>query len=385
VEYYQILRDIRPTHAVIDLTALDHNIRSIRRRAAGKKIMAIVKANAYGHGILEVTRQAVASGVDYIGVGFLEEGIFLRQNDVEAPILVMGGILGYQVRKFIQYDLEITVSSLELARHIDRDAGNQKARVHLKIDTGMERIGVSYQHAVDFVREATKLQHIEIVGIYSHFATADEKDSPFMAVQLERYAHVIDTLRSEGIDAPLKHIGNTGAVAGMDADYGNMVRPGLGLYGMYPSRSSPNDLDLKPVLSLLSKVVFIKRVPADTGISYGLLYRTKVPSNIVTIPIGYGDGYSRLLTNNADVLIHGKRYPVVGAVCMDQLMVNLGDDRAEIGDEVVLVGRMGQEEITAAEIAERMGTIPYEVTCMINARVPRLYIDSNSSTPRVLT
>lgn len=385
MEYYQILRDIRPTHAVIDLTALDHNIRSIRRRAAGKKIMAIVKANAYGHGILEVTRQAVASGVDYIGVGFLEEGIFLRQNDVEAPILVMGGILGYQVRKFIQYDLEITVSSLELARHIDRDAGNQKARVHLKIDTGMERIGVSYQHAVDFVREATKLQHIEIVGIYSHFATADEKDSPFMAVQLERYAHVIDTLRSEGIDAPLKHIGNTGAVAGMDADYGNMVRPGLGLYGMYPSRSSPNDLDLKPVLSLLSKVVFIKRVPADTGISYGLLYRTKVPSNIVTIPIGYGDGYSRLLTNNADVLIHGKRYPVVGAVCMDQLMVNLGDDRAEIGDEVVLVGRMGQEEITAAEIAERMGTIPYEVTCMINARVPRLYIDSNSSTPRVLT
>jgi alanine racemase len=385
VEYYQILRDIRPTHAVIDLTALDHNIRSIRRRAAGKKIMAIVKANAYGHGILEVTRQAVASGVDYIGVGFLEEGIFLRQNDVEAPILVMGGILGYQVRKFIQYDLEITVSSLELARHIDRDAGKQKARVHLKIDTGMERIGVSYQHAVDFVREATRLQHIEIVGIYSHFATADEKDSPFTAVQLERYAHVIDTLRSEGIDAPLKHIGNTGAVAGMDADYGNMVRPGLGLYGMYPSRSSPNDLDLKPVLSLLSKVVFIKRVPADTGISYGLLYRTKVPSNIVTIPIGYGDGYSRLLTNNADVLIHGKRYPVVGAVCMDQLMVNLGDDRAEIGDEVVLIGRMGQEEITAAEIAERMGTIPYEVTCMINARVPRLYIDSNSSTPRVLT
>ncbi len=385
MEYYQILRDIRPTHAVIDLTALDHNIRSIRRRAAGKKIMAIVKANAYGHGILEITRQAVASGVDYIGVGFLEEGIFLRQNDVEAPILVMGGILGYQVRKFIQYDLEITVSSLELARQIDRDAGNQKARVHLKIDTGMERIGVSYQHAVDFVREVTKLQHIEMVGIYSHFATADEKDSPFTAVQLERYAHVIDTLRSEGIDAPLKHICNTGAVAGMDANYGNMVRPGLGLYGMYPSRSSPNDLDLKPVLSLLSKVVFIKRVPADTGISYGLLYRTKVPSNIVTIPIGYGDGYSRLLTNNADVLIHGKRYPVVGAICMDQLMVNLGDDKAEIGDEVVLVGRMGQEEIMAAEIAERMGTIPYEVTCMINARVPRLYIDSNSSTPRALT
>lgn len=385
MEYYQILRDIRPTHAVIDLTALDHNIRSIRRRVAGKKIMAIVKANAYGHGILEVTRQAVASGVDYIGVGFLEEGIFLRQNDVEAPILVMGGILGYQVRKFIQYDLEITVSSLELARHIDRNAGNQKARVHLKIDTGMERIGVSYQHAVEFVRGVTKLQHIEIVGIYSHFATADEKDSPFTAVQLERYVQVIDTLRSEGIDAPLKHIGNTGAVAGMDADYGNMVRPGLGLYGMYPSRSIPNDLDLKPVLSLLSKVVFIKRVPADTGISYGLLYRTKAPSNIVTIPIGYGDGYSRLLTNNADVLIHGRRYPVVGAVCMDQLMVNLGDDRAEIGDEVVLIGRMGQEEITALEIAERMGTIPYEVTCMINARVPRLYIDSNSSTPRVLT
>lgn len=384
MEYYQILREIRPTHAVIDLTALDYNVQSIRRHTAGMKIMAIVKANAYGHGILEVTRQAVTSGVDYIGVGFLEEGIFLRQNDVEAPILVMGGILGYQVRKFIQYDLEITVSSLELARHVDREAKHQKARVHLKIDTGMERIGVSHLHAIDFIREVAKLQNTEIVGIYSHFATADEKDSAFTHVQLERYMHVIDALRSEGIDVPLKHIGNTGAVVSLDKEYGNMARPGLGLYGIHPSRTV-NDLDLKPVLSLKSKVVFIKRVPADTGISYGLLYRTKVPSNIVTIPIGYGDGYSRLLTNRAEVLIHGKRYPIVGAVCMDQLMVDLGDDKAEIGDEVVLIGRMGQEEITATEIAEKMGTIPYEVTCMINARVPRLYVDRNSSIPRVIS
>ncbi len=385
MEYYQILREIRPTHAVIDLTALDHNVRSIRQRVGDKKIMAIVKANAYGHGILEVTRQAVASGVDYIGVGFLEEGIFLRQNDVEAPILVMGGILGYQVRKFIQNDLEITVSSPELARHVDSQAGSQKARVHLKIDTGMERIGVSHVHAFQFVEEVARMKNIDVVGLYSHFATADDRDQSFVKTQQERFVGLLDELKQHGIEIPLKHLANTGAVAGLNEDSNNMVRPGLGLYGIYPSAHVPTELDLKPVLSLRSKVVFIKRVPGDTGISYGLLYRTKEACNIVTVPIGYGDGYSRLLTNRAMVLIHGKRYPVVGAVCMDQLMVNLGDDKAEIGDEVVLIGRMGDEEITAAAVADWMGTIPYEVTCMINARVPRLYVDRHSKTPRVLS
>ncbi len=361
---------------MIDLAAVDHNIRQIRACIGPRKIMAIVKANAYGHGILEVTKRAIANGVEYIGVGFLEEGLFLRQNDIDAPILVMGGILGYQVKKFIQNDLEITVSSLELAKHISESSGGQKARVHLKIDTGMERIGVSAGFAVEFVKRVAQLKNLEIVGIYSHFATSDEGDRAFADVQWQRFDDVLNEIRKIGIDIPLKHMANSGAIANITDSLGDLVRPGISLYGIYPSPQVSRALDLRPVLTLSSKVVFIKNVAANTGISYGHTYKTDRACRIVTVPIGYGDGYSRLLSNKAHVLIRGHRYPVVGAVCMDQLMVNVGDDAVDVGDPVVLIGRMGSAEVTASELADKMGTIPYEVTCMINARVPRLYIPS---------
>lgn len=371
--YFNILREIRPTHAVIDLTAVDHNIGQIRKKIGGKKIMAIVKANAYGHGILEIAQRMVHNGVDYIGVGFLEEAIFLRQNEIEAPILVMGGILGYQLKKFIQNDIDITVSSLELARQINEELLHQKARVHLKIDTGMERIGVTHTFAVEFVKRVAQMKHIDIVGIYSHFATADDGDKSFTLTQLERFESILRELKKAGIEIPLKHIANSGAVADISNSTFDMVRPGITIYGIYPSDQVSKEMNLKPVLSLKSKVVFIKRVPAKTGISYGLKYYTPAECTVVTVPIGYGDGYSRLLTNKGEVLIRDKRYPVVGAVCMDQLMVNMGDDKVEIGDEVVLIGRMGNDEITVTELADKVGTIPYEITCMINARVPRFY------------
>ena len=371
--YFNILREIRPTHVVIDLTAVDHNIQQIRNKINGKKIMAIVKANAYGHGIQEITERLVKNGVEYIGVGFLEEAIFLRQNEIEAPILVMGGILGYQLKKFIQNDIDITVSSLELARHINEELHHQKAKVHLKIDTGMERIGVTHTFAVEFVKRVSQMKNLEIVGLYSHFATADERDKSFANTQLERFEAILHELSKSGIEIPLKHMANSGAVADIKGTTFDMVRPGITVYGMYPSTNISADMNLKPVLSLKSKVVFIKRVPAHTGISYGLTYSTPKDSNIVTVPIGYGDGYSRLLSNKGDVLIRGKRYPVVGAVCMDQLMVNVGDDTVQIGDEVVLIGQMEQEKISAQDVAAKIGTIPYEITCTINARVPRFY------------
>lgn len=335
--------------------------------------MAIVKANAYGHGIQEITERVIKNGVEYIGVGFLEEAIFLRQKEIETPILVMGGILGYQLKKFIQNDIDITVSSLELARHIDEELHHQKARVHLKIDTGMERIGVTHTYAVEFVKRVAQLKNIDIVGIYSHFATADEGDKSFTLTQLERFETILQELKKAGIEIPIKHIANSGAVADIDSSVFDMVRPGIAVYGIYPSGQVSTAMQLKPVLSLRSKVVFIKRVPKNTGISYGLKYYTDKDSNIVTVPIGYGDGYSRLLTNKGEVLIRGKHYPVVGAVCMDQLMVNVGDDKVEIGDEVVLIGQMAEKKITATELADKIGTIPYEITCMINARVPRFY------------
>lgn len=371
---YSILKDIRPTHAVVDLSAIQHNLRYIRSLAGNKMIMAIVKANAYGHGILEVSRECVAAGVEYIGVGFLEEGIFLRQNDVDAPILVMGGILGYQVKKFIQYDLEMTVSSLELAAHIDSQVKKQKAKVHLKIDTGMERIGVSYKFAVEFVRRVSMMKNIEIVGLYSHFSASDEDDPSFSRMQFERLQDIIAQLGKMGIEIPVKHIANSASLINYPETHLDLVRPGLLVYGILPAPHKQVAVPVMPSLTLSSKVVFIKRVPAGTGISYNRKYFTDKDCNIVTVPIGYGDGYSRILTNKGEVLIRGKRYPIVGAVCMDQLMVNLGDDYAAFGDEVVLIGRMGNETISAWEIAEKMGTIPYEITCMINARVPRIFV-----------
>ncbi len=373
---YSILKDIRPTHAIVNLSAIDHNVRYIRSLVGDKLIMAIVKANAYGHGIYEIARQCVDCGVEYIGVGFLEEGIFLRQNDIDVPILVMGGILGYQVKKFIQYDLEITVSSLELASHINSEIRHRKAKVHLKIDTGMERIGVSHKFAVEFIRRVAMMKNIEIVGLYSHFSASDENDQRFSMIQMERFQDIIDQISKAGIEIPLKHIANSAALIKNPDSHFNLVRPGLLLYGISPFPHSNEPLPVQPVLSLSSKVVFIKRVPPKTGISYNRKFYTANECNIVTVPIGYGDGYSRLLTNKGEVLIHGKRYPIVGAVCMDQLMVNLGDDTASFGDEVVLIGRMGDDSISAWEIAEKMGTIPYEVTCMINARVPRIFVRS---------
>ncbi len=371
---YSILKEIRPTHATVNLAAIQNNLRYIRSLAGNKMIMPIVKANAYGHGILEVTRECVAAGAEYIGVGFLEEGIFLRQNDVDAPILVMGGILGYQVKKFIQYDLEMTVSSLELAAHIDSQIKKQKAKVHLKIDTGMERIGVSYKYAVEFVRRVAMMKNIEIVGLYSHFSASDEEDHSFTHQQFERFQDIIGQLKKLGIEIPLKHIANSASLINYPETHMDLVRPGLLVYGISPSPHKQDAVPVIPVLTLSSKVVFIKRVPAGTGISYNRKYFTDRDCNIVTVPIGYGDGYSRILTNKGEVLIHGKRYPIVGAVCMDQMMVNLGDDNAAFGDEVVLIGRMGNETITAWDVAGKMGTIPYEITCMINARVPRIFV-----------
>jgi alanine racemase len=252
---------------------------------------------------------------------------------------------------------------------------SRKAKVHLKIDTGMERIGVSHKYAVEFVKRVAMMKNIDIIGIYSHFSSSDEDEQSFSLLQLERFHEIVFQLKKLGIEIPVRHIANSASVIKNPDSHFDLVRPGLILYGISPIPDSAEPIPVIQALTLSSKVVFIKRVPAHTGISYNRKYYTDKDSNIVTVPIGYGDGYSRLLTNKGDVLIHGKRYPVIGAVCMDQIMVNMGDDTAAFGDEVVLIGSMGDEQITAWEIAKKMGTIPYEITCMINARVPRLFIN----------
>ncbi len=370
---------MRPTRAEIHLPSLKNNIRKIRN-AIGTNVlmMGVVKANAYGHGLVEIAQQMVQNGVEYLGVGFVEEGIALRSAGITSPIVVLGGVLGNQVQKFLAFDFEITVSSLELAKHINNEVARtngRKARVHLKIDTGMERLGIHAENAVDFALAVSVLPHIEIVGIFSHLATSSGEDKQFTEFQLQRFFTAIEKIEQYNITIPLKHIANSGAVLEYRNSYCNLVRPGIMMYGVYPSASAKRTIEISPVLALKSKIVYLKEVPANTSISYERVFFTKRISRIATLPIGYGDGYFRQLSNKAEVLINGKRFPVVGIICMDQLMVDVTDgDEIHVGDDVTLLGKDGDEEIPVVEIAEKVGTNVYEVLTNIAARVPRVYV-----------
>lgn len=370
---------MRLTRVEINLKCLRDNLDGIRQRVTKDvKIMGIVKANAYGHGIVEIAHALVQFGVDYLGVGFLEEGLVLRHTGISTPILVLGGVLGTQIQEFLKSELDLTVSSIEIAERIERDTqlnGKSKARVHLKIDTGMERIGVRAENASTFIQRVARLSHLEVVGIYSHFATSDEKDKSFAQQQLDRFDMVLQTTRKLGIEIPLKHIANSGAILDLPDSNFTMVRPGIMMYGVYPSQETSQSIPLRPVLTLKSNVVFVKEVPASTHISYGRKYTTTKKTKIVTVPIGYGDGYGRRLTNRSEVLIKGRRYPTVGTICMDQLMVEIGmDSSIHVGDEVTLLGTDANETISAWDLSEKLGTIPYELFTGISARVPRVFI-----------
>lgn len=367
------------TRAEISVNALRHNVDGVRKKIGENvKIMGIVKGNAYGHGIIEVAKVLTGFKVDYLGVGFLSEGIVLREAGIQTPILVLGGVLGSQIQSFLKYNLDITVASLEIAERIEYEVGRKnsgKARVHIKIDTGMERIGIHSENAVKFVQHVSTFKHLDVVGLYSHFATADEKDKSFAYQQLEKFERVSQAVKSSGVYIPFVHIANSGAILDLPESYFTMVRPGIMLYGIYPSKETSESVPLEPVLSLKSKIVFIKEVSANTSISYGRAYYTTTKTKIATVPIGYGDGYSRRLTNRTEVLIRGKRYPVVGAICMDQCMVDVGlNAEVHVGDEVTLIGNDEKESISAWNIADTLGTIPYEVLTGITARVPRVLI-----------
>jgi len=370
----------RPTRAEVDLGALRFNIDQIRKKIGSQtKVMAVVKANAYGHGIVEVAKAAVGFGVDSLGVAYPEEGLLLRQNGIVAPVVVLAGTVPDQAGACVDCDLELAVPSVDIARCVDDAAQRRKrkAKVHLKIDTGMERIGVHAEDASRFAKDVAALGHVEIVGIFTHFATADEADKMFALRQLERFQKAVDGTKAMGIEIPLRHIANSGAILDMPETCLDMVRPGLILYGIYPSKETSESLPLKPVMALRSRVVFVKEVPPNTSISYGREYITSRATRIATVPIGYADGYSRLLTNKSEVLIHGRRYRIVGVICMDQFMVDIGESAdITVGDDVTLIGRDGTECITAWELADRMNTIPYEILCAVSARVPRVYTNA---------
>jgi alanine racemase len=366
----------RPTRIRVDLDALTHNLRALRAHA-GVPVMGIVKANAYGHGLVPVGLHLQRQGVEQLGVAFLEEGVALRRAGVTVPILVMGGIFGPQAAALIANDLEITVSSIDKLRQVEAaaEAVGRRAVVHLKIDTGMERIGVHSYHAGPFIEAAVASGWCTVKGVYSHLACADDPDSAMTGQQLERFHEACAHFGRIGAPMPIRHVANSGGVLHFPASHLDMVRPGIALYGVLPDPAARATVELRPVLSLVSQVVYFKVVPTGQPVSYGATWAPQRDTRVVTIPIGYGDGWPRALSSRGEVLIRGIRHPVVGRICMDQFMVDLGPDGTAYNeDEVVLIGGQGTEAIRCEDVATAAGTIPYEILVNLNTRIPRDYL-----------
>ncbi|MBN2500384.1 MAG: alanine racemase [Anaerolineales bacterium] len=367
---------LRPTYVEIDLERLTENYRAIQQQVGAAMVMPILKANAYGHGLIEVAMHMQKIDVPYLGVAYLEEGLLLREAGITTPILVLGGIIGSQVPLFIKNDLTLTASSIEKLEHVDRAAKQvgKQAKVHLKIDTGMERIGVHYYNAKDFLKASLDYKHIEVEGVFSHFANADSLDLASAKLQLERFNEVLKFYEDRALPVPIRHIANSGAVLQLPESYFELVRPGILTYGVYPAGDIPRSVPVSPALVWKSRVVYFKVVKPGHPVSYGSRWESDHMVRVVTVPVGYGDGYFRAMTGKAEVILRGKKYPVVGSICMDQMMVNIEWDSAYNDDEVILIGEAEGERITCEDLAEWAGTIPYEVLTNINTRVPRVYV-----------
>lgn len=365
----------RPTWAEIDLSAIEHNYKQVRK-LVGKNIhvMAVVKANAYGHGTVEVSRVLEAEKVDYLGVATTDEAVRLRDHGIKTPILVLGSVLPGEVAIAVEKDITLTLCSDDLLDAIRKAVGNgKKLKVHIKIDTGMGRVGIWHEDALDYIKKISTEKGIALEGIYTHFSSAG-RDDFFTNYQIDEFEKLIVSIEKSWIKIPLKHAANSIATVDFKRSHLNLVRPGLVIYGMYPKHTFPKLIKLKPALSLKTRIVFIKETPPGRSISYGRTHITQNHTRIATLPIGYADGYGRKLSNKGEVLIHGERAKVVGKVTMDQTMVDVGHIKAaKVGDEVVLIGSQGNDEIRAETLARLADSIAYEVVCGISNRVPRIY------------
>jgi alanine racemase len=364
---------LRPTFLEVNLAQLRRNLEAIRARVGPARVMPILKANAYGHGLDGVAKY-IADFSDYFGVATLEEGIHLRQIGVDKPILVMGGTLPEQIPWFLRYDLTLTASSADLLLAAEQYAApsGQKIRAHLKIDTGMERVGVRDTDAAAFLELAAACKCVEVEGIYSHYANADSLDLTHAKLQLERFNEILRFYERRSLPPPpLRHISNSGGILQLPEGNFDMVRPGIMFYGVYPAPELPYTVEVKPALIWRSRVAYSKITPPGRPVSYGSTWQAERPTRIVTVPCGYADGYFRRMSGRARVLIHGKSYPQVGRICMDQFMVDAGADEVALGENIVLLG----EGITAHDFAKWTGTSAYEVLTSISARVPRVFVD----------
>lgn len=373
---------IRPTWAEVNLDSIAHNVREFRKiLPANTKIMAAVKADGYGHGAVQTARQALAAGADYLAVASVEEGVELRLAEIDAPILILGYTPPDASAEVIRWDLVQTIflhEQVEAFMKASQDIG-RPARVHVKVDTGMGRLGLQAEAAADFIESVAKQEQLVLEGVFSHFATADEADQAYAKEQLARWKKLMEQLEQRGIQIPLRHIANSAAAIEFPEAAYDMVRIGIALYGYYPSKDvTRSSVELRQAISLKSQIVYLKPLPKGAGVSYGATRVERDEAVIATVPVGYADGYSRLVAGKAHVLVHGQRVPVIGRICMDQLMIDVTDvDNVRIGDEVVLYGGQGESFISVDEVAEWMGTISYEVTCLLGKRVPRKYVFSN--------
>lgn len=365
---------MRPTQAIIDTHKLRNNYHTIKKKINYAEITAIVKANAYGHGIVDVSAVLQDEGCNYFGVAIPEEAILLRQRGIKANILVIYPVLPDQAYYFCKYDLQASLCSLDFAQALSDMCGNsgKTVKCHLFINTGMNRDGVQYGEAVEYMNRISRLPGIDVIGAYTHFATASS-DFEFARKQLSIFQETIEQLMTAGYSFQWLHTANTAAIAHLEDSYFNMVRPGIALYGGGPDIETSKILEVEPILTLKSKITMLSSINCGDSVGYDRLFTADRPMKIATVPIGYADGYFKTLTGKSRCLINGKSYDIAGSVCMDEIMINIENEDFQLGDDIIIIGKDRDEEISIYELAQKQGTIPYEVTTAISSRVLRVY------------
>ena len=366
-----------PTWAEIDITALKSNVRKTRKIVGRDiKILLTIKADAYGHGSRFVARAAVGAGVDALGVATLHEGIELRNADVRVPIVILSPSLKSEIHEILEHGLVPTVSDMTFARALSKTAEHfsHPAKIHVEVDTGMTRGGVNAEDAYEFLKTVTGLASIEVEGVYTHFPATYSEDHDFTVGQVETFMQLLDTLSAEGITFPLVHTANSAAIVEYGESHLNMVRPGGMIYGIFP-REGIDGKGIEPVMSLKSRVVNVKVARAGSTVSYGRTHKLEKDTRVASVAVGYGHGLSRALSDRGSFLVRGRRLPIIGRVTMDVTLIDASAVDVEVGDEVVIFGKQGESKISVYEVATACGTIPYEVTCSIGKRVPRVYVE----------
>jgi len=368
---------MRPTFAEINLKNLLYNYRGIRKKVSNSKVMAVVKADAYGHGMIECVKALETLGdkkPEYYAVALLEEAIELRKARVtKQPILCFAPLTKNELHEYIKYKIIPTITDFDQLKIIEKHGLKKEFPVHVNIDTGMGRVGIKFTQAVELVTNLNETKNIVIDGIYTHFATSDEKDKTFANLQLDRFLDILNKLKESKVNYGLVHAANSGAILDIPKVYFDMVRSGISLYGYYPSTETSESIKLKPVMSIVSEISTVNSVKKGDSVSYGRKFIAKKKTKIVSVAIGYADGIRRGLTNKMLAIIKNKKYHQVGTVTMDRIMFDVNNDNIKIGDKIILIGESKNQKITAMDWCEILDTIPYEITCGIGKRVPRIY------------